>query len=295
MPTNIKYISVDRINKKINTDNVIISGLDPLEYKKIAFEVPQDSSLDEIFDKLLKEEQNIIISSSFAKSHNLNIKDNIKIDEIEYSITGIISSFENMGKVMFVSKQNFIKYFKPDYTDFLISCPQKEQIYNVKKLISESLQKKTDFNIVSIDELFESNHQRNQIVFSLVSCIILISMLVASIGLINEITINILKQKKSFAIKRAIGFSKTSITLGILFLGLLAGFISGINGIILGGISNIHVFKIISYYIGDLSRTSISNHLYLLIFSTFIALLSSIYPAVRTNSLKLVEEIKRGE
>lgn len=293
------FTVVKRCNKKVNNDNVIISGIDINTYKNAAFEVAQEISLDEMLDKLSKENKGIIISQSFAKSHKLGVGDKIKLDTIsekaEYKIIGIISSFEGMGKVLFILEKDFDVDFVPFYTDFLISSQNKSEIESIKNKLKDNLENKISFSIITIEELLRESSQQNQVIFAMIGCIILVSTFVSVLGLVNDLIINILKQEKDFAIKRAIGFSKKRIATIIICLGLVSGITCGVSGVLFGKILNIYILEISSYYIGSLSNVQSNTPVYLILLSMFVGIVGSIYPAIKINNLNLVEKIKGGE
>ncbi|MBT1279729.1 ABC transporter permease [Thermoanaerobacter sp. CM-CNRG TB177] len=142
-----KVVSQLRVKERIRDMDVEISGIDPEKYKDFSFEIYKNGSIDELF-KQLNYGKNIIITNTFAKNTNTKVGDYIQIKSKtkekgeKYKVIGVVSSFENMGKVLFISKDNFIKDIgSNDYTLYLLKIKKNYNVSQVENGITEMLGK----------------------------------------------------------------------------------------------------------------------------------------------------------
>jgi putative ABC transport system permease protein len=132
-----------------------------------------------------------------------------------------------------------------------------------------------------------------------------VALLVAAIGIANTMTMAILERTREIGLMKAVGATNQDVL--SIFLGEAAGigFIGGIGGILLGILIGklINVFGAV-YMAGQTSgsygspgagisvATPVWLVLFALLFSTFIGLLSGLYPALRAASLVPVRALK---
>jgi putative ABC transport system permease protein len=140
-----------------------------------------------------------------------------------------------------------------------------------------------------------------QIVFGGVGAI---ALLVAAIGIANTMAMSILERTREIGLMKAVGATNRDVL--SLFLGEAAGigFIGGLGGVLIGWLAGqaINVLAII-YLAGQASQqggpppsvavyTPIWLPIFALIFSTFIGMLSGLYPALRAATMIPVQALK---
>jgi putative ABC transport system permease protein len=140
-----------------------------------------------------------------------------------------------------------------------------------------------------------------QIVFGGVGAI---ALLVAAIGIANTMAMSILERTREIGLMKAVGATNRDVL--SIFLGEAAGigFIGGVGGVIVGWLAAqaINVVAII-YLAGQASQqggappsvavyTPIWLPIFALIFSTFIGMLSGLYPALRAATMIPVDALK---
>lgn len=140
-------------------------------------------------------------------------------------------------------------------------------------------------------------------IFSVISYILgtigAISLLVASIGIINTMTMATYERTREIGILRAIGASKSVIKKLFLFESAVIGLLGGIAGIglavLVGGIGNNIISKMLEQQnlaTGRILFFPIWLIFGTLLFTTFIGVLSGIYPAFRAARLKPVDALR---
>jgi putative ABC transport system permease protein len=140
-----------------------------------------------------------------------------------------------------------------------------------------------------------------QIVFGGVGAI---ALLVAAIGIANTMAMSILERTREIGLMKAVGATNRDVL--SIFLGEAAGigFLGGVGGVIVGWLAAqaINVVAII-YLAGQASQqggappsvavyTPIWLPIFALIFSTFIGMLSGLYPALRAATMIPVDALK---
>ena len=140
-----------------------------------------------------------------------------------------------------------------------------------------------------------------QIIFGGVGAI---ALLVAAIGIANTMAMSILERTREIGLMKAVGATNRDVL--AIFLGEAAGigFIGGLGGVLIGWLAGqgINVLAIV-YLAGQASQqggappsvavyTPVWLPLFALIFSTFIGMLSGLYPALRAATMIPVLALK---
>lgn len=298
----IKYINnslfQSRTTEIIKDVKVDIAGIDGVDYKKnFSTEIIKQGGSD-IFEKL-DDGKNIIITTTFSKNTGIKVKDSLKIKDVNYNVIGVVSSFENMGKVLFISKDNFKQDIKVKDKDMcLIKVENDDEIetiiYEIEKLFKNKYENK--YSIQELSVLNKQNNDNNEKIFNIVNVLICISTLICIISMSNNITINILSRKKVYATKRALGISKGYLSKCILFEAIILGTYSGVFGVGLGAILSNYINKILSYYIGDMIFIKNGELMVILVLiSISMSIISYIYPIRKISKINIIDEIKSDD
>ncbi|KEI77629.1 ABC transporter permease [Clostridium botulinum A2 117] len=298
---NIKYIKnsllQSRTTEVIKDTKVDIAGIDGAQYKKDFSTEIIKKGKNNIFDKL-DNGKNIIITTTFSKNTGVNLNDSLKINEVNYKVIGVVSSFENMGKVLFVSKDNFNRDIKVKDKELCLIKVNNKQIKSttneIEKLFKDKYENK--YSIQELTALNEENNNNNKKTFTIVNVLICISTIICIISMSNNVTINLLSRKKVYATKGALGISKGYLSKCILFEAIVLGSYSGIFGLGLGVTLSNYINKILSYYIGDMVFIKDYKIMVILVLiSIGITVISYIYPMRKIYRINIIDEIKSDE
>lgn len=273
-----------------------VVGLDVNNYKEISFEKFKEQEKNNVFDELMSSDT-IVISTTFKKNTGYDIGDTVKLEkeskEYRYKIVGVASTFENMGKMLYLSQKTFERDFNDSSTSFqLVKIHDGYNVYDLEN----SIQDKFGDNITSITSL-ENMQQRNKIqnqnVFYLINILFSISIIVAFYCLNNNLVINILTTLKVYGIKRAVGMSKLQGYKITLYENLMISLEGGLFGILLGYGTLHFINEILTFYIGDLSLIISNKVILILIFiSIIIGFISFLYPFILLRKLNIIDSIK---
>ena len=192
-----------------------------------------------------------------------------------------------------------INYNKEGYSQVIVKVSDVEQVLDISEQITEmGFQAFTPQSFVQGINNF---YQILQIIFGGVGAI---ALLVAAIGIANTMAMSILERTREIGLMKAVGATNRDVL--AIFLGEAAGigFLGGLGGITVGWLAGqaINVIAIV-YLAGQAGQqggvppsvavyTPIWLPIFALVFSTFIGMLSGLYPALRAATMIPVLALK---
>ncbi len=192
-----------------------------------------------------------------------------------------------------------INYNKEGYSQVIVKVSDVEQVLDISEQITEmGFQAFTPQSFVQGINNF---YQILQIIFGGVGAI---ALLVAAIGIANTMAMSILERTREIGLMKAVGATNRNVL--AIFLGEAAGigFLGGLGGVIVGWLAGqaINVIAIV-YLAGQAGSqggvppsvavyTPIWLLIFALVFSTFIGMLSGLYPALRAATMIPVLALK---
>lgn len=294
-----RTVSINRHSQNIDGKQMILSGIDTDKYLSVSFEKYLDISKDEMMDNLKKEKDGVILNKTYAKLINKDRGDKITINTLkgdkDYTIVGIVESFEDKGSVIFFSKENFNTNFVSDYTSYLLCVEDESSVNDAAEELRDSVKDLVRYNISTLKEMQTQNEADNSMIFMLINIVIFMSLAVSVVCLINNLIVNLIKRKSIYAIKRTLGMELSTIKRIIFLEGFVIALGSSVLGIILGTILNKSILNILSYYIGGVEITNTIIPVVYVIAAIVIVMIVSIYPYRMIKKADLVEIVKGSE
>jgi putative ABC transport system permease protein len=197
------------------------------------------------------------------------------------------------------SQNRRINYNKEGYGQVVVKVSDVDQVLEISDQITQmGFQAFTPQSFV---EGINNFYKVLQFIFGGVGAI---ALLVAAIGIANTMAMSILERTREIGLMKAVGATNRDVL--AIFLGEAAGigFIGGLGGVIIGWLAGqgINVLAIV-YLASQASQqggappsvavyTPIWLPLFALIFSTFIGMLSGLYPALRAATMIPVLALK---
>ncbi|MEP7134973.1 MAG: ABC transporter permease [Chloroflexota bacterium] len=192
-----------------------------------------------------------------------------------------------------------INYNKEGYSQVVVKVSDVEQVLDISQQITDmGFQAFTPQSFVQGINNF---YQILQIIFGGVGAI---ALLVAAIGIANTMAMSILERTREIGLMKAVGATNRDVL--AIFLGEAAGigFLGGLGGVIVGWLAGqaINVIAIV-YLAGQAGSqggippsvavyTPVWLPVFALVFSTFIGMLSGLYPALRAATMIPVLALK---
>lgn len=236
----IRYLPVDLRIPDGQTELINIMAVDPVMYSRVTEFVFSDSTIEPLQAiQSLINGKSVFISSVLSEKYGFKTGDLVELRTRQgfqpFTISAIVVDFYNQGLVVNMSWSDMRKYFRVnDASTFLVSYnphadPDEVQnridsLYGKRyRLILESNSNIRDRIFTLIDQAF--------LMFDLMA---IIAVVVASLGIVNTLTINVLERTREIGMLRAIGMLRSQVIRMILAEATLMGLVGGLLGIVLG-------------------------------------------------------------
>jgi ABC-type lipoprotein release transport system permease subunit len=277
-------VKIDKSIARVNGDEITIFGISPSEYASISSEDTANLSSAECFGKL-DSEGSVILTQTIATKHGLKIGDTMTFSSegkpCTLKIVATVRSFEDMGRVAFVSKAEFQKNFEVSYTTYLITLQDASRAYAVSDMIKTSLSEKAYYSVNPVEELQAMAAQSNSVVFVIVYLVIGLVLAVTAIGLVSNITLNILSRRRDYAVMGVLGLTFRNIAAAHILEGVYWGLVGGLTGVLLGTVLVRYIVLLLEGYVGSIalnnSATSLMPAILVLLLCIMIYLICTLF------------------
>lgn len=315
----ISYGSIDNINEISNisilgSDDQINNILDSTdtstntedvdqfqeEIKKIS--LPLKDKREAIVNETLLNVLGIETSKSIGEKFDIsfiitgNLLDSgskIESEIGEYEIIGVIS--ENpMTPIIYVPLVDIKELGVDNYSQLEIVVEEQDDLQKVRKQVELLGFKTTSImdTVVQIEQLF--------VTIRLFLWIIgLIALSVATLGMVNTLTISLLERTREVGLMKAIGMRSNEVQELFVLESISMGFFGGLNGLLLGYLGGKFVstiFSIISIIKGqgiiDIMHVPMNFAVIIIVLSVTVGIITGIYPAVRSGRISPLDALR---
>ena len=252
----------------------------------------------------LSDSKNIVIGNILARNLNVTIGDELQLTNYNNSFTEtkfILKGIFDSG--IHEYNQRFIYGSDLSIVDKKLYSYIKLKLHNPLKAINVSQHLLDQFSIMSSNwtethnALFQAIGNEKRVMFIILTLIIAI----ASFNIISSLSLLVLNKQKDIAILISLGFSRTTIQSIFLIQGIIIGFIGISLGVILGIVLSQNINAIVVFLESLLSITLMNPNIYhldtvpstilisdvykIIIVSSLMVLLSSVYPARKATNI----------
>lgn len=253
-----------------NKTDVLVAGIDVDKHIKVSENEIAQNDKATIFTKLNKP-YTALVSSSFLNSNNLKVNDNINIDNKTFKIVGQFNTFEQMGRMLYISDETYRESFS-NYGNYvsLIECNDVNSVYNQLIKGKESSVYKAE----NINDIYKESNNQDQLIINTIYILCAMLVLVSIIGFINNLIQYIISQKQNYFIYKSIGVTNKDLISVGLFKSLFISICSALLGIIISILVTYIVIQILSYYVGNIliNINYISLTIFILVIQVIIIL-----------------------
>jgi putative ABC transport system permease protein len=295
----IRYINIDWQTPLGETETISFMGFEPVDYIKVTniiFSDP-DTDANAVITQMIENDA-LLISSVLAELHALGPGDMVRLRTRSgyqlFPIAGVVVDFNNQGKVIQGSWNTMRRYFRVnDASIFLVKAVDPDQIALTSEKIDELYGKRYKLSIIANKEVRDQAFNLLEQAFSMFDVTSLIAIAVASLGIINTLTISVIERTREIGMLRAIGMTNRQVFVMIL---AEAGLI-GILGAVFGILSGIMLSRVIIYGMKAMAGYNLAfliPQLWLVV-SFFAALaisqLAALLPARRAVRTEILEAL----
>jgi putative ABC transport system permease protein len=192
--------------------NIVIDGVDPLKYAELNeyLELKSDKYYKYFKELATSNDNSVIVTEYIAKETHKDIGDILEVEADGKTIPlKIIGKYDgklfNNGRTIFVKTETVRKEF---------NIKEATSIYF--NITGDEASAEKDFKVfladlgatyISNEDMMELNNKNNQQVVTLLGVFAVIALIVASIGIFNNITISFQQRRKEFAVMSSIGMN----------------------------------------------------------------------------------------
>lgn len=283
---------------KIGNCNKSITEIDGISDSKYLDFVSYNINKNQF--KELDEGRNILITDSLKKSLGVERGDNLTLNlngkDREYKVIGSFYSIMQNGSFVIISE----RYFKMDtgiknYTAIYIKTSSNPDtvLDTIKK---ENQNKKIPYTN-TVAKMQKANMDGNSQMMNILKAFSIIAMIIGVFGILNNFIISFIERKRSIAMYRSLGMSKSQ-TMKMFFIeAFTGGLIGGFSGIF-AGLLSISIIPKLCEAIGLPLVISYSPEIFVsamvsgMVSAIIITILASVMPATRASRMNIVEAIK---
>jgi putative ABC transport system permease protein len=262
------------------------------------------TSLVEIDDgKMLKSSSTgCVIGAELANFLGIKVGGKVALEDTKLKVTGILkkrgmSPDISVDNSIFVNPEVYNKIFvdnDKEYDFVLVKANNVDDVDGVETSVKKMLNKKDDkVFLSSVKSMLSSVEDALRYVSLFLMGIGSISLVVASVSILNVMLMSVTERTKEIGIMKAVGASKKDIMkmfiLESLILGIIASFIGGIlslgvvfviTDLILKDISSLLDRDVLLYVIGGIG------------FGIITSLTGGVYPALKASKMKPIDSLK---
>jgi putative ABC transport system permease protein len=218
--------------------------------------------------------------------------DNTEIADQAYKITGITN--DDSSPKVYTNLGNLKEFDVASYNQFKVEVTSQDKVPEIRKQI-ENMGLKTQY-------VGDTVSQINQ-VFGIFRAILvafgLITLIVATLGMFNTLTISLLERIKEIALMKMLGMRKKDINNVFLTESLLLGVLGGLLGLLLGVYLGKLANLILNHYARSMGGETVSVFFYpvsfiviVVLISVLIGFLTGIYPARRAAKVNPLDVLR---
>jgi ABC-type antimicrobial peptide transport system permease subunit len=281
-------------------DTLSFQAVDLPTYCGVAgFQFSEDAEHEDEILAHLSEGDAVLISSVLSDSYAISRGDRIRLrtrrGERDFEVAGVINNFMWGGKSVVGMWSDAERYLGINRVWlFLIKLSPDAEADAVQQAIETRLSRYDDFEVETAVEFRETISRDAQSLMAIFNVVVYIAFLVAGLGVINTMTMNILERVREIGVLRAVGMTRGQVGRMVLAEAGAMGFIGGAFGLAIG-------WLIAEDMVAEMSRGSSWQFDFIFpgvafigaaITAVVISQLAALYPAQRAGGMHVVEAIQ---
>ncbi len=233
----VRYLPVDWRLADGSSETISIMAIDPATYTRVTNFVFSDTDIDvDTAVQALAAGNSVFVSSVLSEKYNLMVGDSVEIKTRQgfqpFVIAAVVVDFYNQGLVVSMSWSDMRRYFRVnDASTFLVSFDQVADPAQVQGRIDDLYGKRYRLIMEANDSIRERIFSLIDQAFLMFDMLAMIAVVVASLGVINTLTINVIERTQEIGMLRATGMLRSQVIRMVLAEASLMGLVGGLLGL----------------------------------------------------------------
>ena len=298
--TPLRYVDVQRVKTDGKSESLMFMGFDPQSHDRVTSFIFSSGQGDP--GQLLKrvsEGDAIFISSVLSEKFKLKQGDTVRLEtrrgQHDFEIAAVIVDFYNQGMIVHGGWNDMRQYFGlNDVSAFLLKVLPGRSVDTVKDEINRLYGDRNHLTVESNKALKARALKLTAQAFSMFDVLALISMIVAALGVVNTLTMNVLERTREIGMLRSLGMTKWQVGKMILAESGLMGLIGGAFGLAFGlFLSRLFLVAANAVQGYDLTYVLPKEGIVIsLLIALIVSQLAAIWPAQRASKIRIIEAIQ---
>ena len=236
----IRYLETSWYLPDGTQEDISLMVIDPFSYDRVTSFVFSDKSKDpQASLQRLSEGNAVFISSVLAEKYDLAQGSQIQLQtrrgKQPFEVAGIVVDFYNQGNVIELGWNDMRRYYKEsDANTFLLKVAEDADAEYVGTLIDHLYGSRYKLTIDSNQDIKKRISSMMAQSFSMFDVLAMISVIVASLGVVNTLTMNVMERIREIGMLRSIGMTRWQVVWMVLAEAAIMGIMGGILGVLLG-------------------------------------------------------------
>ncbi|MFN2291816.1 MAG: ABC transporter permease, partial [Anaerolineae bacterium] len=239
--TPLRYLEVKRALPGGGSDRLTLMAVDPSSYRYVTsfvFSGEQQDDPAQLADRLAAGDT-VFISSVLSEKYGLGPGDTLRLatrrGERDFEIVAVVVDFYNQGLVVQGSWKDLRRYFGVnDVSAFLLKTEPGHSPMEVRERIEELYGRRQHLTVESNEAIQTRVLRLIAQTTSLFDVMSIITMMVAALGVINTLTMNVMERTREIGMLRSMGMTGRQIAKMILAEAGMMGVVGGVLGILFG-------------------------------------------------------------
>jgi len=298
--TPLRYFDVASVADDGERWRIQFMALEPASYQQVtSFVFAAGQGSQDAAIQRLAEGDAVLMASTLSEWSGLQQGDTIRLETRrgmqDFYIAGIVVSFQNNGSIVLGTWNDMRRYFGVnDVTAFLLKVQPGYSTEEVRDRIDDLYGDRRHLTVEANDSLRNRALQLMSQANSMFDVLALIAMLVASLGVVNTLTMNVFERTQEIGMLRSVGMTRWQVARMILAEAGLMGLIGGVLGVVFG------LFLSALVLTGSASREGMEvafvvpteAMLITLVIALVVSQIAAIWPARRAATLPIIEAIQ---
>ncbi len=297
--TPTRYFAVKSVPADGGEELLDFMAVDPASYRHVTSFVFTSNQGDPaaLLDRLAVG-NGVFISSTVAEKHGLKQGDSIRLrtrrGDVDFPILAVVVDFYNQGMVVEGSWRDMNRYFGlDDVSTFLCKIVPGQSVETVQQRVDALYGQQQHVTVESNKSLKDRALQLTSQAFTLFDVLALIAMIVAALGVVNTMTMNVVERTQEIGMLRALGMTRLQVIKMILAEAGIMGLIGGAFGLVFGlFLSRLFLMALTLMQGYELNYVvPVEGVLVSLFIALVVSQLAGLWPARRAAGLRVIESI----